>query len=188
MENEIKKKNYTSWIVPFIVAVGLMTIGGVITFGILSALPGTTVINKSEKEVTVNENGIADAVEKVYDSVVIVEVYKNNKLYGTGSGFIFKKDGNKYYVMTNNHVVEDATSVKIVMSNDKTYQTTLVGTDKYLDIAVLSFESEDDISVAEVGSSENTRVGDTVLLLVPQLIVLFILGLLLEEYYLVKTD
>ena len=36
-----------------------------------------TIINKSEKEVTVNENGIADAVEKLYDAVVVVQNYQN---------------------------------------------------------------------------------------------------------------
>ncbi len=137
-------------------------IGAVGMYLFMISRPGTTIVNKSEKEVTVNENGIADAVEKVYDSVVVVEVYNNNKLYGSGSGFIFKKDNNKYYVMTNNHVIKDSTSVKILLSNDKSYDTTLVGSDKYLDIGVLAFESNDDLMVSEIGSSEDARVGDTV--------------------------
>ncbi len=127
-----------------------------ITFG------ATTIINKSEKEVTVTDAGIADAVEKVYDSTVIVEVYKNNKLYGTGSGFIYEKDNDVYYVMTNNHVVSEATSVKIILSNGDSYETTKIGSDQYLDVAVLSFKSDKDIKAAEIGSSESMRVGDTV--------------------------
>ena len=127
-----------------------------ITFG------ATTIINKSEKEVTVTDSGIADAVEKVYDSTVIVEVYKNNKLYGSGSGFIFEKDNDVYYVMTNNHVVTEATSVKIILTDGSTYETTKIGSDQYLDVAVLSFKSDKDIKVAEIGSSESMRVGDTV--------------------------
>ncbi len=127
-----------------------------ITFG------KTTIVNKSEKEVTVTDSGIADAVEKVYDSTVIVEVYSKNTLYGSGSGFIFKKDNDVYYVMTNNHVITKATSVKIVLSNGKSYDTTLIGSDKYLDVAILGIKTEDELSVAEIGSSENMRVGDTV--------------------------
>ena len=122
----------------------------------------TTIINKSEKEVTVTDTGIADAVEKVYDSTVIVEVYKNKKMYGSGSGFIFEKDNDVYYVMTNNHVVTDATSVKIILTDGSSYETTKIGSDQYLDVAVLSFKSDKDIKVAEIGSSESMRIGDTV--------------------------
>jgi len=156
------KKTNNEKLKTILLTILLIAIGAGGMYAFLYFVPKTTIINKSEKEVTVNENGIADAVEKVYDSVVIVEVYQKDKLYGTGSGFIYKKDGNKYYVMTNNHVVEDATSVKITLTNKKTIETTLVGKDKYLDIAVLSFDSKDDYSIAALGSSTNTRVGDTV--------------------------
>ena len=151
-----------------IIAIAIVTtllfiaLGAVGMYIFMTSIPGTTIINKSEKEVTVNEQGIADAVEKVYDSVVVVEVYNNNKLYGSGSGFIFKKDNNKYYVMTNNHVVANATSVKIELSNKDEVETKLVGTDKYLDIAVLEFDSKSDYAVASLGTSDKTRVGDTV--------------------------
>lgn len=160
----MKKENNNTkkiWIT-FVIVIGLLAIGAGTTYFIMKAMPGTTIINKSEKEVTVNENGIADAVEKVYDSVVVVNVYKNDKLYGSGSGFIFKKDNNTYYVMTNAHVVEESTSVKVTLSNDKSYDTKLIGSDKYLDIAVIAFETKDDCAVAEIGSSADTRVGDTV--------------------------
>ena len=145
-----------------LIGILLITIGACGMYFFMKTLPGTTIVNKSEKEVTVNENGIADAVEKVYDSVVVVEVYQNNKLYGSGSGFIFKREGNKYYIMTNNHVVDSSNGVKVTLSDNTTFDTTLVGKDKYLDIAVLSFESDKDIAVAEIGSSTDVRVGDTV--------------------------
>ena len=58
-------------------------------------LPGetNTVINKSEKEVTITDQGIADAVEKLYDAVVVVEVYSNNTLAASGTGFVYKTAG-----------------------------------------------------------------------------------------------
>ena len=158
----IKKGNGNKLFEGILIGILLITIGACGMYFVLQALPGTTIVNKSEKEVTVNENGIADAVEKVYDSVVIVNVYNNGKIYGSGSGFIFKRDNNKYYVMTNNHVAEGADSIKVVLSDDSTYDTTLVGTDRYLDIAVLAFESNKDHSISEIGSSSNARVGDTV--------------------------
>lgn len=160
LENSNNKNN--KFFEGILIGILLIAIGACGMYFIIQALPGTTIVNKSEKEVTVNENGIADAVEKVYDSVVIVTVYKNQKPYGSGSGFIFKRDGNKYFIMTNNHVAEGAESIKVTLSDDTSYDTTLVGMDKYLDIAVLAFESDKDHSVSEIGSSSNSRVGDTV--------------------------
>ena len=154
----MKKNN----IILFIAIIISLALGAVGMYFFTTTFGVTTIVNKSEKEVTVNENGIADAVEKVYDSVVIVEVYKNNKLYGTGSGFIFEKDDNVYYVMTNNHVVDEGDSAKIVLTNGDTYETTLVGSDQYLDVAVIAFESKNDYTIANIGQSETMRVGDTV--------------------------
>jgi len=57
-------------------------------------------ITKIERDVTVTDEGIADAVEKVYDSVVIVSTYKNDNIYASGSGFIYKIDGKTTYVIT----------------------------------------------------------------------------------------
>ena len=55
-------------------------------------------INYSNKSVTIDDTGIADAVEKVYDSVVVVENYVNGQLYGTGSGFVYKTDDKYGYI------------------------------------------------------------------------------------------
>ena len=51
-----------------------------------------------EKEVTITDKGIADAVEVVYDSVVIVKTYRRNQLYATGTGFVYKKNNGKAYL------------------------------------------------------------------------------------------
>ena len=161
MENE-RKNGWSKILLGVVIALALVAVGAAGMYYYIKLVPGTTIINKSEKEVTVNENGISDAVEKVYDSVVIVQVYNNGRLYGTGSGFIFKNEGNKYYVMTNCHVITPAESVKIVLSDDSIIDTSIVGSDKYLDIGVIAFDSDKDIKVAEIGSSEKAKVGDTV--------------------------
>lgn len=144
-----------------LLAIVLVCVGAAGMYAVIKLNPGTTIVNKLEKEVTVNENGIADAVEKVYNSVVVVENYRSNKLQATGTGFIFKKDGNKYYVMTNYHVIESSSKVKIVLTDNTNTEVEVVGGDKYADIAVLSFTSSSDLTVAEIGSSTDSRVGDT---------------------------
>ena len=167
--NEPKKKGFgikliAAFIVTIILSV-LVGAGGLLVFFHLNpdyVSKKVTNISKLEKEVTVNENGIADAVDKVYDSIVVVETFQKSKLYATGSGVIYKNSNNTYYVITNYHVISAGTNIKIVLSNKKELDVKVVGGDKYADIAVLSFESESDISVAEIGNTTSMRVGDTV--------------------------
>ncbi len=121
-----------------------------------------TIVNKSEKEVTVTENGIADSVEKIYDSVVVVGSYQNGVLVSSGTGFVYEEDGKSAYILTNSHVVEDSTSVKVKFTNGNIENVELVGNDSYADIAVLKIDKNKIISIAQMGSNEQSRVGDTV--------------------------
>lgn len=120
-----------------------------------------TIVNKLEKEVTVNESGIADAVEKLYDSVVVIGAYKDEKLASSGTGFVYKVDNKKAYIITNAHVISSSNSVKVKFTDNKVMEVDVVGQDEYADIAVLSVASDKIISVAEIGSSEIARLGDT---------------------------
>lgn len=126
--------------------------------------PNTPVtnINKTEKEVTVNEKGISDAVEKIYDSVVVVQTYKNKQQVSSGTGFVYKNENNKAYILTNNHVVDGGDEIYVVFTDKKQVLTKVIGTDKFADIAVLQVDSSNIISVAELGASEKTKIGDTV--------------------------
>mgnify|MGYP004504718565 CR=1 FL=1 len=119
-------------------------------------------ITKVEKNVTVNDSGIADAVDKVYDSVVVVNTYVNGEAYASGTGFVYKIDGNTAYILTNNHVINNASDVYVTFTDGSIVQTKIVGSDVYSDIAVLSVGKENVKSVAEIGSSDDLRLGDTV--------------------------
>ncbi len=123
-----------------------------------------TIINKSEKEVTVTDKGIADAVDKIYDSVVVVELLSNNKIVATGTGFVYKTEGNKSYILTNDHVISgvDKGTVKVIFTDGDEVEVEVEGSDEYSDLAVLSVESKEIVAVAEIGNSEELRLGDTV--------------------------
>ena len=139
--------------------------GGLLLFFKLSpdfASQTVTNVTKTEKEVTVVDSGIADAVEKIYDSVVVVENYYGGSLYATGSGFVYKKEDNKYYLLTNHHVISGGQEIKVVFPNEKSYTVTVIGSDQYADIAVLELTTDSEIPVAEIGETENMRLGDTV--------------------------
>jgi Do/DeqQ family serine protease len=72
-----------------------------------------------------------------------------------GSGFILSKDG---YIVTNDHVVRDAESVRVKLSNDKVYDAKVVGGDQKTDIAVIKINAAD-LPVAVLGDSEKLEVG-----------------------------
>ncbi|KOP69053.1 serine protease [Bacillus sp. FJAT-18019] len=80
-----------------------------------------------------------------------------------GSGVIFKKLEGKAYVITNNHVVEGADSLEVVLVGGEKKKATLVGTDNVSDIAVLSIDSKGIGEVAEFGDSSKLRLGETVI-------------------------
>lgn len=116
---------------------------------------------KTIKDVTVTDTGIADAVEKVYDSVVTVKNYARNQLYSTGSGFVFKIDDKYAYILTNYHVINGGSEVSVIFTNNKEEKVTVVGYDEYSDIAVLAVDKSLVLATAQIGSSKDMRVGDT---------------------------
>ncbi len=74
----------------------------------------------------------------------------------TGSGVIFAENG---YIVTNNHVVEGARELTVLLADGRTFPATLVGTDVHTDIAVLKIDA-DGLPAAELGDSNSLRVGD----------------------------
>ena len=118
-------------------------------------------ITKLEKDVTITENGIADAVEKVYDSVVVVSTISHNQVISSGSGFIYKVNDGETFIITNHHVVDGGNSFKITYTDGDELDATLVGSDMYSDIAVLKVTTKEEFNAVEIGNSDTMRVGDT---------------------------
>lgn len=119
------------------------------------------VIETTKREVTVTDTGISEAVEKVYDAVVVVESYSHKSLIATGTGFVYKKDDKNAYILTNNHVVEDADEIRVVFTDNRREKVEIVGTEEYSDVALLGLDKDKIISVAELGSSNDSKLGDT---------------------------
>jgi serine protease Do len=81
------------------------------------------------------------------------------RVAGEGSGFIISQDG---YVVTNSHVVQGADAFLVRMYDGKEYDADLIGTDNFKDIAVLKIKGGGNFSVANLGDSSKTRVGEPV--------------------------
>ena len=159
-KKDIKSSKSTNGIVYIILTfcVCLCLFGGFYEFYLKHLVIETT---KTIKDVTITDTGIADAVEKVYDSVVTVKNYVRNQLYSTGSGFVFKIDNKYGYILTNYHVISGGNEVSVVFTNNKDEKVTIVGYDEYSDIAVLAVDKSLILSTAQIGSSNDMRIGDT---------------------------
>lgn len=115
--------------------------------------------NVVDRKFTVSEIGLSTGINNVYDSVVVVQNYKNDKSNGIGSGFIYNNDG---YIMTNSHVIEGASNIKVMLMSGDAVDATIIGDDEYVDIAVIKIDKKYVTKVATLGSSESINVGDTV--------------------------
>ena len=156
-----KNNNHTG--VVLIVSILLSFVCGMLGAYLISQ---TVSVEKVVKNITTSElveNSISSSVDKVYGSTVVITASANGKAFSTGSGFIYKKTGKLAYIMTNNHVIDGADSVKIEFNDsDKKIDAKIVGGDKFADIAVLTIEDSDDYKIVEIGSTEDLKLGDTI--------------------------
>lgn len=138
----------------------------VLTAGICTTLyftQNTSTQTSVKKNVTItSKDSINESVQKVYDSVVVVNNYQNGRLSGYGSGFVYKKDSKYGYIMTNNHVVDGASEIKITLTSGDEVEAKVLGTDSYMDIAVVRISADKVLGIAEIGDSSKSKVGDTV--------------------------
>lgn len=83
----------------------------------------------------------------------------SRKIQTSGSGVIITSDG---YIITNNHVVQDAESIQVVLNDKRTYSAELVGNDPEADLAVIRIV-ETGLPIIEFGNSDDTKIGQWVL-------------------------
>ena len=82
------------------------------------------------------------------------------KQQSLGSGFVIAREG---YIVTNNHVIENADEIKVKLSNGKVFNAEVVGRDPKTDLALIKIEESDDLSALSLGDSDDLRVGTWVL-------------------------
>ena len=78
---------------------------------------------------------------------------------GVGSGFVMNRDG---YILTNNHVVEDADQIKVKLANGKEYDGKVVGRDPKTDLALVKINGASDLHSLQMGNSDDLKVGSWV--------------------------
>jgi serine protease Do len=181
-----KKRRFFSWLAASIVGAVIgsgLTLYAAPMMGIPSA-SSSTKESKETKNISTealplqptksasNNNSMVAAIENVTDAVVgVVNIQKQADFFsdsvqdqeaGTGSGVIFKKDGNIAYIVTNNHVIEGANKVEVSLADGKKVKAEIVGADPLTDLAVLKIPSSHVKKVAVFGDSSQLRIGEQV--------------------------
>ena len=142
-------------------------------------LSSETINNKvpQSRNIIVRNPDFTVAAEKTINSVVHVKntakAKNSNSLWdlfygnsddgttiGTGSGVIVSSDG---YIITNNHVIENATQIEVTTNDNKSFDAELIGTDQNSDIAVLKINDESRFPYIRFADSDQTKIGEWVL-------------------------
>lgn len=123
---------------------------------------GSTLVNSTNGSAGDSALSRIAAVAAVRDAVV--EISTTVMSYGTlqagaGSGVIIHADG---IIVTNNHVIDNANSIYVTLTNGNTYEAYLRGTDEENDIAILKITPQEILTVAKLGSSSSLAVGEDV--------------------------
>ena len=164
--NNKKEKEVNTPLLIILVLISSLLSGCLGAYFIISVL-GTNNTTTSEgitksNAILSETNSIANAVEKVYDASVVVEVYdKKDNMVSTGTGFVYKKLDGKAYLMTNNHVISGGEKIKVLFTDGRELEAEIIGSDIYSDIAVISVKDSSKIISATMGSSTKAKVGDT---------------------------
>ncbi|GAA0421147.1 PDZ domain-containing protein [Agaribacter marinus] len=162
--------------------------GGIVSVVLIVALVLTNVIplnQQGNNGNTASDNGnktadviktlasddanVATNIEETSQAVVGVinmqqqSVWTESQEAGTGSGIIYKKENGKAYIITNQHVVAGAKEVEIALNyEEERLNATVLGTDELTDLAVLEVDGDKITTVANMGSSKDLKVGETV--------------------------
>ncbi|WP_274308638.1 S1C family serine protease [Solibacillus daqui] len=143
-------------------------------------LPGSSQVNNSTgtsigQTATEVTTDVTSAVEKVSSAVVgitnIQDVAPNfwsqntsaMEEVGSGSGVIYKIEGNRAFIVTNYHVVDGAKQIEVTLDDGSKVEAQLVGSDMWTDLAIISISSKGIETVAQFGDSDVLKQGETVI-------------------------
>jgi len=181
----IEKKPANKYPVLIAIFIVLMFFVGYLFAGFLNYGTASSEINQLQRQVEIlqnknsnvefqnntyyyNDTALAQLYENVKNSIVVIygSITSQSWFFGTqysevqGSGFVYDFNG-QLVVITNKHVVDGATDITVTFSNGDSYTTTVIGSDAYSDLAVLSVQAPaEEFKPIKIVSSSNLKVGD----------------------------
>ena len=109
----------------------------------------------------ISTTSLSKTVNKVYASTVTIESYSGGAIEATGSGFFYKKDNKNAYILTNEHILTDD-KIVITTTDNKNAEATILGKDKYLDLAVLRVDKKYAKKIVNLSKNKKTQLGDSI--------------------------
>jgi putative serine protease PepD len=137
---------------------GLIGGGTAALVGNMTSTQATTMTTTKVVNASSSSSGVAAIASAVSPSIVEITA-TSSAGEATGSGVIITSGGE---IVTNNHVITGASSIKVAFSNGKTATATVVGTDKNKDLALIKAQSVSGLTTATLGDSSGVTVGDEV--------------------------
>jgi len=118
--------------------------------------------------ITVPEDVLVNSVDKISKSVVNIasvrmlqdQLFRVFPVEGVGSGVVIDEKG---YILTNNHVIDDAERLKVTLTDGRVLRGKVVGNDEMTDLAVIKVEAEQPLPAAELGNSDDLKAGQIVM-------------------------
>lgn len=161
---------------------GVVGVGGMIAYNSLTKTSNSSIKETETAEILLGDRDVAElsasyvntgsemSVSEIYaanvNSTVGITTSVTTNYFGyqttaaaSGSGFIISSNG---YILTNNHVIDDANEIKVTMYDGTVYGAELIGCDESNDIAVLKIDAKD-LTPVVLGDSDNMMVGDSVI-------------------------
>ncbi len=160
-----------NWTHPLSAKSEIPTVGGVPSFADLSQAVSPAVVNISTTKRVKGggrvfdyfqgprdrRNPMDDFFERFFGGEIPQQ--KEHKQKSLGSGFIIDGEG---HILTNNHVVEDADEIKVILKDHKEFDAKVIGRDAKTDLALIKIKSWKGIQLIKLGNSDELRVGDWV--------------------------
>lgn len=182
-----RKNNYGKL---FLTVFAAFALGATSVFGAQAVMGTGKALNSSvtaTKEDKDNQQTTVNAISKAKDAVVSIVNYQSNsnnnlesilggnsgksngnssdsgelKPASSGSGVIYKKVGNTAYIVTNNHVVNGAKKLSVILSDGTNVNAEVVGTDVWTDLAVLKISGDNVTTTMDFADSDKIAVGET---------------------------
>ena len=125
------------------------------------------VVNiSSQYEIRKNSNpfsgyGMDPLLEKFFQDFFSPELERREKRTSLGSGVII--DGTRGFVLTNTHVIEKATTIRVALNDQREFEATIVGMDPDSDLAVLKIQSDQELPAIQMGDSNDILIGESVI-------------------------
>lgn len=161
----MKKKNkFTPLLITLLLFWNVLLGLQVLSLQAKTSTTSTNITNEVTNAITSIETDVTQVVANVQNKVVsIITLTRTGETLGSGSGVIYKNENNQVSIITNHHVIDGGASIVVRTYDGEEYDASLIGSDPFSDLAVLTVNASLNIEPFKIGDSSSTSVGEFVI-------------------------